>query len=110
MSKNQGARLKAHRQYVEDQVKGDPEFARAYEQAGAEVDFAVRLAEMREKRRMTQQALADKAGIKQPMLARYERGQIPATPTLQRLARALEAEFVVTASGVLIRPIPRRRL
>ena len=39
-----------------------------------EARFAIALARLREKRGLTQQQLAQAAGLRQPMLARYERG------------------------------------
>jgi len=101
--------FKSHRQYVAEQFAADPAFAEAYEAARLEVDFAIGLATLREKRGLTQQALADAAGLKQPMLARYERGQIPTVPTLQRLAEALDAEIRVSPTSVTFMPNRRTR-
>lgn len=100
--------FKSHRQYVAEQIAADPSFAEELEKARAEVHFAIQLARMRERRKLTQLALAEAAGLKQPMLARYERGQIPTVPTLQRLAKALNAEVRVTADTIDF-VTPRRR-
>lgn len=53
------------------------------------------LTEMREARGLTQRELSEKTGIKQPMLARIERGQMPTLPTLGRIAQALSARVVI---------------
>lgn len=92
--------FKTLRQYVQEQIDAEPAFAAELEAARAEVQFAIGLARIREKRGLTQIALAEAAGIRQPMLARYERGQIPTVPTLQRLARALNAEVRVSPTSV----------
>src|SRR5437588_13049193 len=99
--------LKSHRQFVQEQIQADPEFAGLLEETRREVAFAIELARLRERRKMTQQALAEATGIKQPMLARYERGQIPTVPTLQRLAQAMDAEVRITGSA--IRFVPNRK-
>ena len=92
--------FKSHRQYVQEQIDADPAFAVELEAARSEVQFAIGLARLREKRGLTQIALAEAAGIRQPMLARYERGQIPTVPTLQRLAQALNAEVRVSPTSI----------
>lgn len=75
--------------------KRDPEFAREYEIVSEELDLAVQIAKRREQLGLTQQALAARTGIKQPMLARIEKGQIPTVFTLQRIAIALESRLVI---------------
>src|SRR2546429_9916132 len=96
--------------YLAEQLANSPKLAREYEIAVREMRFAVSLCLLREKRGLTQQALAERTGIKQPMIARLEKGQIPKVATLQRLAQALNARVVITAEGqVTIEPEPRRR-
>ena len=68
---------KAHRQFVQEQIEKSPEFAAEYSKVQLEKSFAVALAMLREERGITQQQLADAAGLRQPMLARYENGQSP---------------------------------
>lgn len=75
----------------------NPEFAREYEIVSEELDLAVQIAKRREQLNMTQQDLATQTGIKQPMIARIERGQIPTVFTLQRIALALKARLVIDA-------------
>ncbi len=94
--------LKSHRQYVQEQSE-DEEFARELEQARAQARFAVELAMARERQGLTQEQVAQKAQIRQPMLARYERGQLPNAPTLLRLASALDAEIIFSSGQVTIR-------
>lgn len=75
--------------------KRNPEFAREYEIVSEELDLATQIAKRREHLNMTQQDLAAQTGIKQPMIARIKRGQIPTVFTLQRIALALKARLVI---------------
>lgn len=101
--------FKSHRQYVQEQIEKNPEFAAEYAKAQMKTRFAVALAMLREERGLTQQQLAEAAGLKQPMLARYENGQIPTVPTLQRLAAALEMRVLLSPDAITFEPlIPRR--
>ncbi len=47
-------------------------------------------------------------GIKQPMIARIEHGQMPTAPTLQRLAKALKVSIAFTGDEILIIPLSGR--
>ena len=61
--------------------------------------FAVvrQLIALREERGWSQRELADRAGMKQPQLARLETGQVePRFDTLQRLATALNYKVQVS--------------
>ena len=60
--------------------------------------FAVvrQLIEMREKHGWSQRDLAERAGMKQPQLARLETGQVePRLDTLQRLAKAMGSRLTI---------------
>jgi transcriptional regulator with XRE-family HTH domain len=50
------------------------------------------IARLREDRCLTQRDLAKITGIKQPQIARIEKGQMPTLETLWRLAEVLDAE------------------
>ena len=55
-----------------------------------------RVRELREQHGLSQTALAKRAGMTQPAVARFEAGgTVPTLPVLERLARALEAELTV---------------
>ena len=84
--------------YIANELK-DPEFAAAYDEAGKEVAFAIALAKAREARGLTQAELAEIVSCKQPQLARYERGQLPNSATLRRLAAALNARITIEPDG-----------
>ena len=95
--------MTSFKEYLEEQLL-DEEFAEAYEQVSDEMDFALALAMRREELGLTQQALASDTGIKQPMIARIENGQMPTAPTLQRLAKGLNVNIVFTGFGVMLVP------
>lgn len=103
--------FKTQRQYAAEQCAKDSEYSAELAQARLEVEFAVALAKLREKRGLSQREVAAAAGIGQPMLARYEKGdQLPTLPTLQRLAHALNARVTLSPNAIAIAPEPGRRL
>lgn len=88
--------MKAHRRYVNEQSKRDPRVAKALEQARTEVRLAVMIVRLREARGWSQRQLAEKTGIKQPQIARIEKGRhLPTIDTLWKLADALGAEVII---------------
>jgi ribosome-binding protein aMBF1 (putative translation factor) len=98
------------RQFESEQIEKDPGFAKLLAEAQIETNFAVSVALLRERAGLTQRELADRAGIKQPMLARIERGQIPTVPTLRKLANALNARVVITGEGgVVMEPLKKAK-
>lgn len=80
----------------------DEKFAETYQEIKAETDLSIALTQRREDLNLTQQQLADLTGIKQPMLARIEKGQIPKPATLQKLAGALRVGIVFTGDKVSV--------
>lgn len=99
--------MTSFKEYLGEQLL-DEEFAEAYEQVSEEMDFALALAMRRDELGLTQQALAIETGIKQPMIARIESGQMPTAPTLQRLARGLKVNIVFTGFGMMLIPLAGR--
>jgi len=94
--------MKAHRRYVIEQIKRDPRLAQDVADARAEVRIAVMIARLREERGWSQRDLAKVTGIKQPQIARIEKGgQMPTLETLWRLADALNAEVVIGPNQAL---------
>lgn len=102
--------MKRLRQYVHEQTKRDSEFATHLEQARSEVRLAVAIAQLREQRGMSQRDLARETGIKQPQIARLEKGDhLPTLDTLWRLLSALGARMELGPEGrVTVHPISRR--
>lgn len=92
--------MKRLRQYVHEQSKRSSEFAPHLEQARSEVRLAVAVAQLRESRGMSQRDLARETGIKQPQIARLEKGdQLPTLDTLWRLLGALDARMELGPDG-----------
>jgi DNA-binding XRE family transcriptional regulator len=88
--------VKAHRQYIDEQIKRDPRFAKDLEEAKIQVRIAVMIARLREERGLSQRDLAKIVGIKQPQIARLEKGDhLPTLETLLRLADALSARVII---------------
>lgn len=88
--------MKSHRQYVKEQIKRDPKFAKELKETSVEVRLPVMIGLLREKRGLSQRDLAKITGMKQPQIARIEKGgQMPTLETLWRLADALNAKVVI---------------
>jgi transcriptional regulator with XRE-family HTH domain len=96
--------MTSFRDFLKEQLR-DNEFAGEYDEISIQLDLSLALTKRREELGLTQQALAKSTGIKQPMIARIERGQIPKAATLQRLARALQVRIVFTGDGVFAEPV-----
>lgn len=79
-----------HEEYLAERLK-DPAFRAAWAIEEPKGWMAVNVWRVREARGMTQQALAEAAGMKQPRIAEIERGDAnPRLETLARLAWALQ--------------------
>ena len=101
--------MKTHRQYLDEQIKKRPKFAKDLAEADREVAIAVGLATLREHRGFSQQALATLTGMKQPQIARLESGAyLPALGTLRKLLGALGAKLVLTATDCQLVPMPKK--
>ena len=88
--------MKAHRQYVKEQIKHDRRFAKDLEDARVQVRLAVMIAHLREDKGLSQRDLARITGLKQPQIARIESGDyLPTLETLWKLADALKAKVII---------------
>jgi transcriptional regulator with XRE-family HTH domain len=93
-------RGKRFEQYLAEQVQREPGLADELEEEFQRARLGVAIARFREQRGMSQQALADVSGIKQPMIARIERGtQAPTLPTVVKLLRGLNASLRLEPDG-----------
>jgi ribosome-binding protein aMBF1 (putative translation factor) len=72
-----------------------PEVRKAYEEGLDHLRIAVRLAELREKRGMTQTELAAKIHTSAAVISRLEQGRNVELKTLQKVAGALDARLTV---------------
>ncbi len=76
----------------------DPEFRHHFEQRRLIHEVAMAVRQMREAAGLTQAELAARIGVKQPMIARVERGSDRRTPSwdvLRRVARAVGKQLTV---------------
>ena len=88
--------MKTFDQFLQDVRERDPSFDRHYELAKAELNLGLLVYRLREERGWTQRELAERAGMPQSAVARYEKaGRTPSVTTLWRLARALNVSLVL---------------
>jgi len=76
-------------QHFKARALKDPDVGRAYEEGLEDLRIAVRLAELREQRGMTQTELAAKIHTSAAVISRLERGQNVEFKTLKKVAAAL---------------------
>ena len=81
----------------------DPKFKKGYEQAKRELDIAYALLEARESLNISQEELAQRTGVKQSNISRFESGRhSPTVSTLQKIAdglgMSLNIEFIQQSS------------
>ena len=93
---------KSLQQYVAEQIAASPTFADELAKAREGTRLGLALTELREARGLTQRQVSERTGIKQPMLARIERGQMPTLPTLRRITQALNARVIIAPDTAII--------
>ncbi len=87
--------LKSHNELLQKDLK-DPAFREKWEQSALARAVALRLASYRAEQGISQTQLAEKLGMKQPAIARLERGERnPTWETLARLSGGLGIDFLV---------------
>ena len=90
-------------EYVRDREARDPDFREACQRRRPQFEFRRALVEARLDAGLTQCAMAQRLGVKQSALARWEAGDtMPTLDTLFRLARALNLEFSITPDSPLV--------
>ncbi|MEO3812434.1 helix-turn-helix transcriptional regulator [Sphaerisporangium sp. B11E5] len=78
------------------EVMGRPGAGAAYEAARLRFELGEAVRRRREELGLTQAQLAERAGLQQPAVARFEAGgTMPTIPLLERLAEALEVRLSV---------------
>lgn len=91
------------RDYVIEREARDPEFRAARRETRPQFEFRRALLEARIDAGLTQREMAERLGVKQPALARWEAGEtMPTLDTLYRVAQALQLEFSVTPDDPLV--------
>ncbi len=104
MSKQPKTAAKTHRAVIAAEMLRDPDFREEWEQTALARLVSAQLIEYRVREGLSQRALADRIGVKQPYVARLESGEHnPEFPTLVKLARSLGIEFLID-----IRPETRK--
>ena len=97
--------MKTHREYINEQIKKNSKFAKDLAEAEQEVAIAVELAKLRERRGLSQIALAKLTGMKQPQIARLESGaHLPALGTLRKLLGVLGGKLELTSTVCRLTP------
>ena len=82
-------------EYWDEQMR-DTEFAAEYQALDAEYALIRQLIALRIRRGLSQRQLAERAGMKQPSIARLESGRTANLQTLRRIADALDADVRVS--------------
>jgi ribosome-binding protein aMBF1 (putative translation factor) len=82
------------RAYLDKQLE-NPEFRAEYDALEPEFALIQQLIDIRNKRGLSQRQLAERAGMKQPVIARLESGRAAGFKTLKRLAEALDARLEI---------------
>ncbi|MFD9941386.1 helix-turn-helix domain-containing protein [Nonomuraea sp. NPDC059023] len=78
------------------EIMSRPGAGAAYEAARLRFELGEAVRQRREELGLTQAELAERAGLKQPAVARFEAGgTMPTIPMLERLAQALEVRLNV---------------
>jgi transcriptional regulator with XRE-family HTH domain len=90
-------------QYVAEREASDPEFKTAREEMRPQFEFRLALVSARIESELTQRDLAQRLGVKQSALARWEAGRtMPTLDTLFRVAKALDIDFAITPEAPLV--------
>ena len=98
--------MKTHRQYINEQIKKDSNFPDALARAEQEVGIAVELANLHERRGLSQTDLAKLTGMKQLQTAHLESGTyFPSFGTLQKLLGVLGGKLELTANACHLTPV-----
>lgn len=96
--------MSTYRDFLDEQLK-DPKFRAEYEELEPEFAIIRAMIEARQSAGLTQKQLAEKTGIDQSEISRYENGNgNPSLRTLQRLAQGMgmrmKLEFVPANTSI----------
>lgn len=93
-------RKKNRFQQLKARALRNPEVRRTYEKGLDDLRIAVQLAELRERRGLTQTELAAKIHTSPAVISRLERGHNVEFKTLKKVARALDARLTLVPLAV----------
>jgi DNA-binding XRE family transcriptional regulator len=86
-----------HSRLVPGDHLDDPEVRAGYEEARRAIELGAVIRQLRLDAGLSQQELAQRAGMTQPALSRLERGgTVPTLTVLDRIANALQATLTIT--------------
>lgn len=86
-----------HSRLVPGDYLDDPEVRAGYEEARRAIELGAMVRQLRLDAGLSQEELAQRAGMTQPALSRLERGgAVPTFAVLDRIANALQATLTVT--------------
>jgi len=90
------AKMKTFREHLNQMFKERPGFKEAYDKTEIELVYHRTFIEAREKKGLTQKNLADRLGIAQSALARFESGRAnPTFSTLQKFLKSLNLKIKI---------------
>jgi ribosome-binding protein aMBF1 (putative translation factor) len=93
--------MKTNDELIAEELRTDPEFRTEWERTALARSVAVAIVRYRAEQDLSQRELAQRLGMKQPQVARLERGEVnPSIETLMRLAGELRIEFTIDIKPV----------
>ena len=96
MSKRTLRDLKTHGELVADEMAGDPDFAAEWQRLALAREVAAELIRYRSEHELSQRALAELLGVRQPRIVDLESGERnPRIETLIDIARKTGLEFAI---------------
>jgi transcriptional regulator with XRE-family HTH domain len=88
--------LKTNDELIAAQLRADPEFRAEWERSAFGRAVAIAIVRYRAQHDLSQRDLAKRLGMKQPQVARLERGEVnPSIDTLMRISSQLGIEFTI---------------
>jgi transcriptional regulator with XRE-family HTH domain len=88
--------MKTHEELLAEQLRDDPEFRAEWERTALARAVAVALVRHRTDHDMSQRDVAEVLAMKQPQVARLERGEVnPSMEMLMRISAGLGIEFTI---------------
>jgi len=90
------ADLKSHESLLANDLKGDPRFRAEWKKSAVGRAVALKVLQYRAAKRLTQEQLATRLGLRQSAVARLELGEVtPSFSTLVKLAEGLNMELLI---------------
>ena len=85
--------------FLKEELK-DPKFKKAYDDLELEYQIINLMIRLRIEKKLTQKQIAQRIGIKQPVISQFERGNFnPSIKFLKKLAKGLDAKLTINISS-----------